>query len=542
MKRRLRRGLRIAYVESVSHDRRQREHPWRTVLELFLVVFAALVVVGRLPVGGDAAPYPDAGAYHYARTVVETPGAAAAVRGFAGILFVLVALVAMLWTVKGQGWREHADGLLTTVPIGTIVAGDALATAIKATRFLSLAIVGGAAAFAAGSGRPAGAVGVVVAAAGLIATAAALGYVGGLAALAALRRSAFVREHRLLVGAPLAALYFGLFAASRRAGAVLGGLPIAWYGDVALASIGAGDPRLAAAALVATPIALGGLWAVATALARRAWLADPPREAARTSPSGGSVRSAEAPDVVDRVLAATCARPTRTVVRTVWRRVVREPQGLLYVVLPLVLLATVGYELARAIPAALPALVAVYGAGAVGAGATLNPLGNEGRGLPATLTAPDSARHVVRGYLVSAALPGALAVGAATVAAAAADAASPPVLLGAGAFAAALTASLVAISLGVGAVLPEFDALRPSESAGVIAPHVYAVAVYSAAIAAVSAPVLAAAALAGEGATGLSAGTLVALGALGTLGAAALAGALSYRYAVRTFEEFLIAA
>jgi len=544
---RLRKGLRIARVETVRHFRRQREHSWRAFSELFLVVVAAFVVVGRIP-GAEGWTYPDPGAYHYATAVAaggDGTGAAAvaggpdaavaAVRGFAGIAFVLVALVTTLWTAKSQGWRERADGLLTTIPVGTIVGGDLLAKVVKAGRFLSLAIVAGAAAFALGAGRPLGAVGLALAAAGLIATATACGYVAGLAGLVALRRSSFVREHKLLVGSPLVALYFGLFVGSRQAGALLGGLPIAWYADVALASIGGGDSGRAVAALVGTPIALGVLGAVATTLARRAWLVDPPRD----PDIDADARPADSFGPLDGLLAATCARPTRAVARAIWLRVRRRPQALLYVLLPVVALVTAGYEFAGAIPGALPALVAVYGAGAVGAGATLNPLGNEGRGLPATLTTPNSARHVVRGYLASAALPGGIVVATLTVVVAAA-AGSPLVALCTGLFAAVLSVLLPTIAIGVGTLLPEFDAIRPAENAGVTVPHVYAVVAYSGAIGVVGAPVLAGLYLVDDGGTGLPAGVVTLTGAATTLLVAGVLAGLSYRRAVRTFEMYLV--
>jgi len=543
---RLRDAARIARVETVRHYRRQREHSWRAFSELFLVAVAALVVVGRVP-GAEGVTYPDPGAYYYAAAVASggdgvgavaagRDAAVAAVRGFAGIAFVLVALVTMLWTTKGQGWRERDDGLLTTLPVGTIVVGDALAKTIKAGRFLSLAIVGGAAAFALGSGRPLGAVGLVVAAAALVATATACGYVAGLAALVALRRSAFVREHRLLVGSPLVMLYFGLFVGSRQAGALLAEWPIAWHADVALASIGGGEPRLAAAALVGTPLALAGLWAVATRLAGLAWIADPPK----APESDAGAEPAGLLGTLDKPLAATCSRPTRAVTRALWLRVRRRPQALLYVFLPLVVLLSVGYEFARAVPSALPALVAVYGAGAVGAGATLNPLGNEGRGLPATLTTPGSARHVVRGYLVSAALPGGLLVATLTAGVAAAASGSIAVAASAGLFGAALSILLPAIAIGVGTVLPEFDAIRPAENAGVTVPHVYAVVAYSGAIGAVGAPVLAGLYLAGAGSSGVPAGPAAVAGAAGTLLVAGALAGLSYRRSVRTFETYLV--
>ncbi|MFC6729190.1 hypothetical protein ACFQDG_11105, partial [Natronoarchaeum mannanilyticum] len=110
----------------------------------------------------------------------------------------------------------------------------------------------------------------------------------------------------------------------------------------------------------------------------------------------------------------------------------------------------------------------------------------------------------------------------------------------AGLFAAALAVCLPAVAIGVGTLLPEFDAIRPAENAGVTVPHVYAVVAYSGTIGIVGTPVLAGLYLAGEGATEMPVGVVVTAGAMATLLVAGALAGPSYRRAVRTFETYLV--
>ncbi len=533
MRQALERAVRIARTETVRHARQQREQPWRVFFELFLVVFVTLVVVGRIPGVGL---YPEPGAYYYGQVAAsESPGAALdTARGFVGIVFVIVTLVTMLWTMKAQDWREQADGLLTTVPIPTLVAGDLLSKILKVGRFLSVASLAGAIAFASGSESVLGGVLFVLAAFALASTATAVGYTAGLAGLALASYSSFVREHRVLVGSPLVALYFGLFVGSRRASAVLGGLPIGWYADIPMTAATGTGVTTAGAALLGTTLGGVSLWWTSARLAERAWLGDGVAPASVES-SARSPTTDQSSRLLDRVPTTWLSRPTRAVIYAVWRRTVRAPQALLYVFLPFVLLLVIGIELAATAPASIPVLVAVYGAGAVGAGATLNPLGNEGRTLPVTMTTPGGPRHLVRGYVLSAVLVGLVPVVALVALATLGVTASPVATVAMGLFAAILTVAFVAVSVGIGAWLPEFDGLRPADSAGLTTPHVYAVFAYSLALALASVPVLGVILL--QSATANIAPIAVVSGGVVTLVLSTLAGGLSYRYAVRTFES-----
>lgn len=534
----------IARVETVRHARQQREQPWRVFFELFLLGFVALVVVGDLPTLGF---YPDPGAYHYGRVAVEdSPATLGAGRGFSGVLFVLVVLVTMLWTMKGQDWREQPDGLLTTVPLPALVAGDLLSKVVKVTRFLSLALVAGAIAFAAGSGAPLAGFGFVLGGVALVCAAVACGYTAGLGGLVLFQWSAFVREHRILVGSPLVLLYFGLFVGSRQASAILGGLPIGWYADVPVAAAGGAVTGPAAGVLLGTLAALAGLWRASVALAGSAWLAD-----AAASNGTGSVRPSAAGTTdhgrqstlervsagFDAALATACSRPTRAVIYTSWRRLLRVPQALLYVLLPFVLLLFVGYEFAAAVPSAIPVVVAVYAAGAVGAGATLNPLGNEGRMLPVTTIVPGGPRHVVRGYVLAAVLPGVIPVVGSTALAAGVTT-SVRATLAVLVFSAVLTLAFAVISIGVGAQLPEFDGIRPSGSTGLTTPHVYAVLAYSIVCGAVTAPVFLALLLEEIGYGGVTLVSAAVTGGGATLLCSALGAILAYRSAVSAFASY----
>jgi hypothetical protein len=192
----------------------------------------------------------------------------------------------------------------------------------------------------------------------------------------------------------------------------------------------------------------------------------------------------------------------------------------------------VGVDLVATRPAALPVVVAVYGSGGVGMGATLNPLGTAGVGLPVAVTAPGGGRHLVAGYALSAAVPGVVVLSATTALSALAVGLPGVVVVGVGAFAGVLVAASAAVSLAVGVVLPNLDGLRPT-GAGIRPPRLLASSVFLAAVAVLGTPALVgvgwAPVLAGSGSP---VAVAVAGLLLGTVLAAAVGGA-TYRWSVR---------
>jgi hypothetical protein len=89
----------------------------------------------------------------------------------------------------------------------------------------------------------------------------------------------------------------------------------------------------------------------------------------------------------------------RAVAWRVTTRAVRRPAVLYLLSLPAIL--AVAFLLSEHAHAWYPFALALSGAWVAGAGVTLNPLSNEGVGLPALLTAPVTARDLLTAYVVT---------------------------------------------------------------------------------------------------------------------------------------------
>lgn len=522
----LRRSLLLARTETIRSLRKNASEPWRGLAQALLVTFTVAIAVGRLPIPGyrqvNAAP----GAYVVGRRLAAGEAVGPSVRGAFALGVVLLTLMYGLRTAVRPGWREHEAGVLTAVPVRVAVVGEYLAKVAHATVSFGPALVVGSVALTAGSGSAAAGGTMLVAGALAVLTAVALGYLAGLGVLVLFRQSAFAREHRTLVGAPLAAGYFALFVNVRTTLSVLGGLPAGWYGDLAVAGVAPGPG--AVPVLVASPLVAGTALAAAVPAAEGAWLADPPSGGATTAEE---VESAESD--AGATLLAPLSRPTRAVVRAVWTRLRREPRALLYVAFPLALLLSVVPELAGRIPHGPPLLVALYGSWAVGSGATMNLLGNEGVALPAGLTAPNGPRTLVRGYVLAALIPGVPAIAACSALVALVAGSPPVVVVGVALLGAGLAVGAAGVSTAVGTLLPEFDGLSvTSGSGGLRPPSVYAISLYSAAMGLLGAPAIVGLLAGGSG---------LVLGPLATVVCSLVATVAGYRFTVGRVRGFDVA-
>lgn len=530
----LSRALLVGATSMRRQVRKAREHPWIAFFQAFALVFGVGVAVGRLPVAGYGDLWPAPGGYVFGERLAADPAAVVGVlRGFAGVAFVLLVFLTVLKETTDGAMDSHVDAVLLAAGSRSVAVGNVVWNlALTGVQFGAL-IVAGALAFGAGAGSPTAAVALALAGAALLATAVPLGFLLSLCVNLVFRRVAFVRDHRLLFGAPLAVGYFALFLRARESMAFLGSLPLGWYADLGLvAETPAADPLYAAAALAAAPVALVGCSAAAVPLGERLWYGDDPEGADR---DGTTSRDRPATATLERVL----SRPTAAVVRTVWLRVRREPRTLLFAGLPVALTGTVGVELVGRRPAALPMVIGVYGGATVGMGATLNPLGSAGAGLPAALSTPHGGRSLVRGYVLSAAIPGVPAVaGLALLGALATGLAVPAAAVLAG-VAGLLAAAAAVVSMAVGVALPNLEGLRPTGS-GIRPPRLWATTVFLATMGLVGAP-----ALVGVGwavpiarAAGTAPGAVLAGGVGTTVVAAGVAAAVAYRRAIAGIARY----
>jgi hypothetical protein len=189
--------------------------------------------------------------------------------------------------------------------------------------------------------------------------------------------------------------------------------------------------------------------------------------------------------------------------------------------------------------ASLFVYVPLYAAWAGGAGLGLNPLGDEGAGLPTALTAVDG-RSFVRGHVLAAALPAA-AVGTAAVVAGVALGGVPAVAAAVGAVVAvALSGQAAAVAVAVGSVLPGFDSVRVAASTRIVVPSFGASVVYFLALAVLSTPgTLALLAVAGLP-TLLPGTTAAVAGVAVQTGLALLAVVVGGRFAAARFDRYRI--
>jgi hypothetical protein len=537
--------LLIARVRTVRQARTVLAQPWIAFLQAFAVVFGGVVAVGRVPVAGYAAVWPYPGAYEFGLQVATAgteaglesagPEVLATTRGFAGTLVVLLVFLTGLKEATDGAMNAHTDALLLATGPRTVAIGELCwSVAFAGWQFGGL-VVAGAVAFGVGSGSALAAVTLLLAGVALLVTAVPVGYVLALVTVVAFRRTAVLREHRLLVGAPLAVAYFALFVRARESIAALSTLPVGWFADLGLVSVGAGaDPVRGLLALSVAPATVAVSAVLAASLGESVWYGDPPRE--RTVDAGS--------DRSRRFLTTVASRPVAAVVRTVWTRARREPRVLVFAALPVAVTASAGVELVSLRPAALPAVVAVYGSAAVGMGVTLNPLGNAGRGLTAALTTPDGGRHLVRGYALSAALPGVALVVIASSLAAVAVGVAPAGLTVVVVAAVALTVGGAITSIAVGLALPNHDGLRATGAGGAVRPpRLWATTVFLFVQAALGLP-----AIVGLGwgqtvaaaADGVSPTAVSLVGVSLTVVAATVVAGAAYRYAVSRVDGYTV--
>lgn len=530
-----RRAWLVGVVSLRRQYRKVRSHRWLAFLQAFSVLFGVVVAVGHLPVPGYASVWPEPGAYEVGRRLAAgDPGGVTLLRGFAGVLAVLTVLFTLLKETTEGAMDAHVDAMLLAAGSRSVAVGGLVWNVLLMGWQFGTIVLAGAVAFGVGSGSPAAAVLFALAGVAMLLTAVPAGFAASLAVRAAFRRVRFLREHRALVGAPLAVGYFLLFARIRESVTALGATPAGWYADVGLVAApgGVGDPARAAAVLVAAPVVAVGLGALSVPLAERVWYADAPRPE-------GEDGSATVLSGTGGVLPRVAAVPTRAVARTVWLRVRREPRALLFTVFPLAIAASAGSEVVARQPAALPVVVAVYGAAAVGMGPTLNPLGAAGVGLAGALTAPGGGTALVRGYALAAVLPGAPLIAAGALLSALAIGLPAGVAVAVALLGATLALAAALVSLGVGVVLPNLEGLRPSGS-GIRPPEIWASTAFLSVMLVVGLPATVGVGWAGPlgDLAGAAPGT-VAVGGIGlTLGLAALAAGLGYRHAAGTVADY----
>ncbi|MFB6165164.1 MAG: hypothetical protein ABEJ31_08395 [Haloarculaceae archaeon] len=476
-----RHGLAIGRTEFRRTVRSIREDRGRLALLAFGGLFFLLAVAAGsyllFRVAGDLGSYP----------------LTDAVRGTFGLQWLFAVFIAGQRAATRHDRIDNDSLMLLTVSVRSIVVGLLTAEGLRALSYLGIPLVllGGAFVLATGSFVTAPLLAVAVAL--FLGTALIAGYAGGLAAKLIVARVRFVARYKSIMSGVLALAFIGLYVgiqnyAGAGATGTLGLLPSAWLLDLALVGspFVVSVPRAAAAAV-------GGLVWIAVWLAALEWLATELWFGDSVEPDVRSERArVDTGTALDPLAAATRpfvvpfgSQPTRRVAQRVVIVARRNPRRLSFVLIPVIGIGSSLINLARSgdLFTFLPPLLALLVPWLAGAAFGLNPLGDEGPVLPATLTSLPDGRQFATGLAIPGLVLGLPLTVALTVAT---GAASPfePVSIGLLAIAgAALTVAAVGIAPGIGTTFPRFDPISVSSGREVVPPNLSAAIVYTLALA-----------------------------------------------------------
>ncbi|MGB9985864.1 hypothetical protein [Salarchaeum japonicum] len=496
---------------------------------IFLVVFSAAAALGAFNIGESVSGPIDAEIVEYG------PLAASA-------LFLGATGLTAIRIVGEQGELDHEAGMLTTIPYRDGVLGLLLAELVGVAAYAAVPVVCISVGIAVGSGSVVLGASVLVAAGTLAAVGTLAGHALGYALRYGFTANSRLAKYKTPLGVAIFLVYLYVVGVSQDASFFMplldavGATPIGWIGLLPFAVVGDAAVTEAVAGLVVAVVALPVLLAAAIRGAGAAWYADEAHTEARVEREETSVSAGP----LERVV----GRPSAWVARTAWTRARRAPIKLVFVIYPAFVLLTPVTQAVQTgeVPATLPAIFAVYGAWAAGAGFALNPLGDEGAMLPVTLTSGVPGRSLARGLVSAGAVAGASVVLPLTLVSAVLvpfDA----VQLG------LLTVSTVALlvgacmlATGIGTLFPRFEGVRISRSRRVVAPSLVAFGIYSLVLLVVAAPGLAtqvpAVADALADGIGITPALVQALGTLVTAVFVGLCGYASYRVAGSRIDDY----
>jgi len=476
-------ALKAVHITAVTSRRRVRrlaDNP--TLALLFLVPFAVLIpgVVGRVP--GYEFLWSDPGAYAYGALLADGDDETVvrATRGVAGVTFVMAMSLVVLPELDGNGHLgKRIDGLLLATTPRTIALAAICNHLLFVGRLAGPVGFAAIVAFVAGGVAPFVLISSSLALGLILMTAVAFAYPAVLAAKLGLRRVGPLYRNRRLVGTGLVLVLFASLLRLRTAFDLLADTPAGWYADVALlpATPAASGSRAGAVAAVALPLVFLSA-AAAERLGGALWRCDPPSDRR----SASSARR----DLFSHGLVP--ARPVLAVVCTTWRRAHRNPGVLVFAGLLAVVTSAVTLGVAEEAPVAVPVILATYVAATVGAGPSLNPLGNEGRVLPALLTTPNGPRTLVAGYVTAGSLPGLLLASTAAVGGGAWAGRGGPVLFGLGIVGAVLGTGAPAIAVGLGVAFPKTKGATLTRAAGTYPPRLVVVGLFAVGVVSLGVP------------------------------------------------------
>jgi hypothetical protein len=413
-------------------------------------------------------------------------------RGVVATLWLFFAIFVIVRTVGTRGTLENDVGVLSVVPTREAVLGVLLSEAALALAYVLPLLGGIAVGYSTGAGTsPMLATAPIVALAASV-TAVSVAYPIGLAVRHVVTRIEFVARHK----GPLIALaflaYMGL-ALSNAIGDVVATIfepmqaaPTAWFADLLLLGTPAGaSPLRGALALALAPVLAAASVLVTTRVADRHWFADPVLAGSEDDDADVDPNADRHDDGllirIEDALAGRVGPGIAAITVLAWKRAARAPLKLLYVAYPLLFALGFVIEIVQTgdVPPPAPAAALLFVAWAGAVVFTLNPLGDQGSALPATVLSTVSGRQFVGAHVLAGALI-TIPVGTAVVAALGVAVPLDPDALAAvvvGTPASVLVGSLFAV--GVGMAFPRYEAVSVTTSTKAVVPSLLAFLAYS---------------------------------------------------------------
>ncbi|MFC7114684.1 hypothetical protein ACFQH2_06540 [Natronoarchaeum sp. GCM10025703] len=411
-------------------------------------------------------------------------------------LFWLFAVFLLGQRVVSARSRIDAESLmLTTVSARTVAGGMVVAETLRILAYLAPPVLVLTGVGVGLLGAPVSLVVVPVAAALFAVTAVVAAAVAGYAVAWLVATSRFVARHRTVLASVASLAGTGLYLVfffpqiSGITPELLAPLPIAWLLDLALLGTGLAEAPLRAGGAVVVSLAVLGAGGVAIEHETVAlWFSEPvsvdsedTTETTASATDGDLRRDPLAAAIAPLAVPEFVSTPVRRVAEWALLRTRRDPNRLTFILIPVIAmsgpLATGALEAGAIGTVATPvfAVVLPWLAGALFA---MNPLGDEGRLLPITLTAV-SGRQYVRGLVLPSLLFGLPVVVALTALGGVFSPYSPSEHVGLVVLGVYLTCVAATITPAIGMTLPRFSAISVGQSRDVLPPRMAAVVVHA---------------------------------------------------------------
>jgi ABC-2 type transport system permease protein len=476
-----RHSLRIGVVEYQRTVRKFWMSKGRLIILCGPVVFISLALFGLSLIFVDEL-----------RSLSGSISLPASTRGTIGMFWLFYTFLIGQKVITERSHIACEELLLTTVSARTVASGLVVAEILRITSLVALptVIVTGMVVYA--FYTPVSILLLPIAVGLFVLSSIIVGYAGGFIGALLLVRSRFVARYKTVIGTVLAIVFFGGYSALLYAPVldldigmeVLAWIPVSWFVDLAVvgAPITQSWVNVAGVLITTLVILIGGGYAIVW-LTTALWFDDPVRvdDGETTPPTPGPSRDALTSALRPLRLPSGLDTPVRRVAQTTLIRTWRNPSKLSFVMLPVFmaggsLINVVRLGLASEIAPVIAVIAIPWIAGAAFG---LNPLGDERRVLPTTLTTSLTGKQFVHGITIPGRLIGLPAVIVLTVGTTVVSPYSILERVGLLAIGVVLLFTSVQLAPLVGMWFPRFSAVTVRQSREVVPPSITAMSIHS---------------------------------------------------------------